>query len=66
MPLLPLPTAIDTMPPFPDVAAPVPTLIRPELPMLVVPELNASAPLTPASPALSVFSVTEPEVVSRP
>ena len=40
--------------------------MAPELPELVVPELNTSMPLTPAVPALADLMLTMPDVVAVP
>ena len=47
-------------PPLPFVADPVVSLIAPDEPPLVVPEVNESSPLTPDAPALAVFTRIEP------
>ena len=51
---------------MPPVATPVPREIVPDEPELVVPELNLSDPLTPASPALDVRIVMAPLVLAMP
>jgi hypothetical protein len=45
---------------------PVDTAIEPELPLLVVPELNTKAPLIPFAPAFTVPTVMAPLVVAVP
>ena len=66
VPVRPLPTLMPMAPALPAVDAPVPMAMYPELPSVVVPELNVSSPLTPDSPAFTLFTVTEPLDVFSP
>ena len=66
MPLLPLPTVIETIPARPDDAVPEPIEIEPLLPLLDVPVLNIKAPDTPLTPALAVCMTRTPELVAVP
>ena len=47
-------------PPLPFVAVPVASVIDPDAPRLVVPDVNDRAPLTPSVPALTVFITMPP------
>jgi hypothetical protein len=49
-------------PPFPPAAVLDPIDTLPEVPELVVPELNTSSPLAPVAPALTVMMMTAPLV----
>jgi hypothetical protein len=50
------------LPPRPRVAAPVPISIKPELPLLDVPELNTIFPLAPLTPPSKLVTTTAPLV----
>ena len=65
---MPLPTVMDTSPPRPAVAAPVPTRMDPLLPPFAVPDEKISMPLTPAVPEFAVRMVITPleDVVPSP
>ena len=65
-PVLPLPTVIVIEPALPLVEYPVPIDRVPESPLLVVPELKLSRPLTPLLPELTVRIVIEPLDVDEP
>jgi hypothetical protein len=45
---------------------PDPIEIDPELPLLVVPELNTSRPLMPLEPAFTVLIVMDPLLLALP
>jgi hypothetical protein len=64
--LVPLPTVNNIIPERPDVAAPVPTITAPVLPLLVLPELKTNIPLVPMSPAFMVLIVIMPLLVAVP
>ena len=64
--LFPLPTTILKLPPAPDVAEPVRSVIMPLLPFDVVPEVNDKEPLVPFAPAMAVRTLNTPLDVARP
>jgi hypothetical protein len=68
VPLVPLPTDKITAPPRPAVDAPEPIQIEPLFPLLLVPVLKKSAPLTPFSPVFKLRITTAPldEAVPSP
>jgi len=63
---VPLPTVTEIDPPRPAVAAPVPSQICPELPLLDEPELKIKTPETPFTPEFAVRKVIAPLVVAVP
>ena len=63
---MPLPTVMLTKPPLPAVEAHEPMEMEPDVPELVVPELNTRTPLTPLWPALVVRIVIAPLVEPNP
>ena len=63
---MPVPTVIEMEPPLPLVAVPVPMRNSPLLADEVVPLLNVKCPLTPAVPALVVFTTMLPLDVAVP
>jgi hypothetical protein len=55
-----------TAPPVPPVAAPEPIDTDPDVPELVVPELNTRTPLVPVAPEFDVRILNAPLVVAAP
>ena len=60
MPAVPGDTLSTMLPPLPLVAVPVASVIDPDAPRLVVPDVKESAPLTPRVPAFTVFITMPP------
>ena len=63
---MPSPTLNIISPPLPFVDVPVPIVKLPEVPWLVVPEVNVKTPLTPVVPLFTVDKISDPLEVLDP